>query len=73
MNDTWATISFCCFVGVLIFALATVMSGPPRRHGIVYATWPEQECRHVEPSRRFDCDNLPDTFDIEWVSEEWRP
>ena len=40
--------------------------------GIVYALWPDQECRHVEPAR-FSCDNLPDRFEIVWVSREWRP
>ena len=44
------------------------------KSGIVYATWPEQECRHVKPAHRFDCDHLPEVIDdIIWVSEEWRP
>ena len=40
--------------------------------GIVYALWPDQECRHVEPTR-FSCDNKPDIFEIVWVSREWKP
>ena len=54
-------------------ALAMVIYGDGNRNGTVYATWPDRECQHVEPERRFDCDRLPDTFDIVWVSEEWRP
>ena len=42
--------------------------------GIVYALWPNQECRHVEPAARFSCDNLPPIIDdIVWVSREWKP
>ena len=39
--------------------------------GIVYSTWPDQACQHVEPGR-FSCDNLPSRFEIVWVSPEWK-
>ena len=68
------SILWLVFLAVALAAfVALVIYGDGNRNGTVYATWPDRECQHVEPARRFDCDRLPDTFDIVWVSEEWRP
>ena len=73
MNVNSAHFQMLVVVAVFIFAvLAVAMYLESKGYGFVYATWPDQECRHVEPER-FSCDNLPDRFEIVWVSREWRP
>ena len=61
-------------VAIALFVALAMVSFGETSHGTVWATWPDQECRHVEPEHRFDCDRLPLVIDdIVWVSEEWKP
>ena len=55
---------------IIVAVVASFKEG--QRIGTVYASWPDRACQHVRPEF-FDCDNLPDRFEVVWVSPEWRP
>ena len=62
-----------CFIIALVALIAIGRFNLNQDHGVVYATWPDEVCRHVEP-KRFSCDDLPPVIDdIVWVSPEWKP
>ena len=67
-NNCWLGVAYCLVLVAILFTIEALQV----EIGEVRMTWPDLECRYVEPAE-YDCDNLPDQFDIVWVSPEWRP
>ena len=71
----YRVVLFCLWCVIAVLVVWGMAMGAKRDQitGIVYATWPDEVCRHVEPPK-FSCDNLPLVIDdIVWVSPEWKP
>ena len=57
------------FLLTILALIITVVNG--QKSPTIYVAWPSMTCVHIDPGPH-TCDNLPDIYDITWVSEQYR-